>query len=161
MTKPLQPLNCGLLALCLGLGAPAALASDDCDVPIERWQPREAVARMAAQRGWQVQRLKIDDGCYELRGRDAQGRGFKAKIDPLSLGVVKMKLRERDDDDDNERDRERPRSRGGEAATPATTVPATSPPATSTPASPARPVGPPSAAGSAPGRFGTPRGQIE
>ena len=123
MTKPLQPLNCGLLALCLGLGAPAALASDDCDVPIERWQPREAVARMAAQRGWQVQRLKIDDGCYELRGRDAQGRAFKAKLDPQTLRVVKMKLR----NDNHERERTRTRSR--DAPAPATANPV-SPPGT-------------------------------
>ena len=159
--KHTSPLRTALLALAMGLATLPTWADDDCDAPVARWQSREAVRQMAPQQGWDVQRLKIDDGCYELRGRDAQGRGFKAKIDPLSLGVVKMKLRERDDDDDNERDRERPRSRGGEAATPATTVPATSPPATSTPASPARPVGPPSAAGSAPGRFGTPRGQIE
>ena len=156
-----QILGSALLALATVLSVSPALASDDCDAPASRWQSRESVRQMAVQKGWEIHRLKIDDGCYEVRGTDAEGRGFKAKIDPLSLGVVKMKLRERDDDDDNERDRERPRSRGGEAATPATTVPATSPPATSTPASPARPVGPPSAAGSAPGRFGTPRGQIE
>lgn len=141
--KPLQPLNRGLLTLCLILGAPLALASDDCDVPLERWQSRDAVARMAAQRGWQVERLKIDDGCYELRGRDAEGRGFKAKIDPLSLGIVKMKRRERDHDDDA--GQERHRSRGGAAA----------------PSGAASPSTPASAAGSTPGRFGTPRGQIE
>ena len=97
-----------------------ALASDDCNVPAERWQPREAVARMAAQRGWQVQRLKIDDGCYELRGRDAQGRAFKAKIDPRTLAVVKM--RQRGDDDDH-RERERHRERRGDQ-TPRNAAPA-------------------------------------
>ena len=50
---------------------------------------------MAARQGWQVQRLKIDDGCYELRGTDAQGRSFKAKIDPETLKVLKMKPQDR------------------------------------------------------------------
>jgi len=79
-----------LLALTLGTSALPALAGDDCDAPVDRWQPRDAVLRMAAAQGWQVQRLKIDDGCYEIRGSDAEGRSFKAKIDPQTLTIVKL-----------------------------------------------------------------------
>ena len=64
----------GLLALTLGAAALPAWAGDDCDVPLQRWQSREAVRRMAVEKGWELQRLKIDDGCYEVRGRDAEGR---------------------------------------------------------------------------------------
>lgn len=73
--------------------AASAVLADDCDAPVEQWQPRAAVLQLAAQRGWKVQRLKIDDGCYELRGRDAQGRRFKARLDPQTLRVLKMKTR--------------------------------------------------------------------
>ena len=72
-----------------------ALASDDCNVPAERWQPREAVQQMAARQGWTVQRLKIDDGCYELRATDAQGRRIKAKVDPETLQVIQVKHKDR------------------------------------------------------------------
>ncbi|MFX7329210.1 PepSY domain-containing protein, partial [Acinetobacter baumannii] len=65
---------------------------------------------MAAQQGWQVERLKIDDGCYEIRGTDAQGQRFKAKLDPETLQVLKIKSRERDDHH-KDRDRERERRR--------------------------------------------------
>lgn len=92
------------------LAATPVLAGDDCDVPLSLWQPREAVMRKAAQQGWQVQRLKIDDGCYEIRGRDAQGREFKAKLDPKTLEPVKMKLRDRD------RHREQTRGHPGAAS---------------------------------------------
>ena len=95
----------GLLALALGLAAWPSLADDDCDVPVRQWQSRDAVRQMAAAQGWQVQRLKIDDGCYEIRGTDAQGRAFKAKLDPQTLKVLKIKHKERD------RDRERDRAR--------------------------------------------------
>ncbi len=95
------PLRQGLLILSMGLMALPALAGDDCDQPVERWQSREAVRQMAAEQGWQIQRLKIDDGCYEIRGTDAQGQGFKAKIDPATLEVLKMKRRE------NQRSRDR------------------------------------------------------
>lgn len=109
-----------VLGACL---APApVLAGDDCDVPVSQWQSRDAVMRRAAQQGWQVQHLKIDDGCYEIRGRDAEGREFKAKLDPKTLEPVKMKLRDRD------RDRDRMRGNSGAAlAADAATAPGTLP----------------------------------
>lgn len=103
----------GLLALSWGLAALPALADDDCNAPMDRWQSREAVRQMAAQQGWQIQRLKIDDGCYEIRGTDRQGRTFKAKIDPETLKVLKLK--QRDGDRDRDRDREHDRHRDPEA----------------------------------------------
>ena len=97
----------GLLVLSLGLAALPTWASDhDCDAPVNRWQTREALLQWASAQGWQVQRLKIDDGCYEIRGTDALGRTFRAKIDPETLKVLKMKqvghprARERDRNDD-------------------------------------------------------------
>ena len=101
--KHLSSLPRGLLVLALGLATLPALADDDCNAPLDRWQSREAVRQLAGQKGWQIQRLKIDDGCYEIRGTDAQGREFKAKIDPETLVVLKLKL------DDHQRSRERDR----------------------------------------------------
>ena len=99
----------GLLVLSLAVAAQPTWADDDCDAPLNRWQTREAVRQMAAAQGWQIQRLKIDDGCYEVRGTDAQGRAFKAKIDPETLKVLKMKQ------DDRQRARERDRNDQGAA----------------------------------------------
>ena len=96
----------GLLALSLGLAALPTWASDDCDAPVNRWQSRDAVRQMATAQGWQIHRLKIDDGCYEIRGTDSQGRSFKAKIDPETLKGLKLKQR------DGEHDRDRDRHRG-------------------------------------------------
>ena len=107
--KTRQTIAPGLLALTLGAAALPAWAGDDCDVPIQRWQSREAVRQMAADKGWELQRLKIDDGCYEVRGRDAEGRRFKAKLDPETLEPVSMKRRERGDDSRRDRERERRR----------------------------------------------------
>lgn len=120
MTDPTRPiLRRSLLALTVALLAAPALADDDCDAPVERWQSRDAVRQMAAQRGWQVQRLKIDDGCYELRGKDADGREFKAKLDPETLEVVKMKRRDRD--------QERKREHDARGTAPAPAAPASAP----------------------------------
>ncbi|WP_291010601.1 PepSY domain-containing protein [Hydrogenophaga sp.] len=99
----------GLLVLSLSLATLPVWADDDCDAPLNRWQSRDAVRQMAAAQGWQIQRLKIDDGCYEIRGTDAQGRAFKAKIDPETLTVLKIKQ------DDRQRARERDRNDNGAA----------------------------------------------
>ena len=72
---------------------------------------------MAAQQGWQIQRLKIDDGCYEVRGTDAQGRSFKAKLDPETLKVLKLKHGDSSHGRERERDRDRA-DPGAAAATP-------------------------------------------
>ena len=116
--KSRHPIAHGVLALSLSLSAVLAEADDDCDVPIQRWQSRDAALRMAAERGWQVQRLKIDDGCYEIRGTDAGGRRFKAKINPQTLEPVEMKVRDHDPNSDRDRDRERSRSNETGAAQP-------------------------------------------
>ena len=105
--KHCRSLRSSLLALSLGLAALPTLADDDCNAPIDRWQSREAVRQMATREGWQIQRLKIDDGCYEIRGIDAQGRTFKAKIDPETLKVLKMKQEGRERARERERDRDR------------------------------------------------------
>ena len=96
-------------------GSGIARADDDCRVPMEQWQPREAVQTMAAGRGWTVTRIKIDDGCYEIRGTDEGGRPFKAKIDPATLEIVKLRYKDRDDDD-NGAERQRTHNIGREAA---------------------------------------------
>ncbi|MGY6270947.1 PepSY domain-containing protein [Achromobacter denitrificans] len=86
-----------LLAASLGMAASPAWADDDCDVPVERWQSREAVTQMARQKGWDLKRVKIDDGCYEVKGKDQDGRSFKAKLDPETLVIVKMKYRDHEE----------------------------------------------------------------
>lgn len=106
-----------LAPLVLAVAALPALASSDCDAPASQWQSREAVRQMAQQQGWQVERLKIDDGCYEIRGTDAQGRRFKAKLDPETLQVLKIKQRERDEHH-KERERRRERAPQDAGATP-------------------------------------------
>ena len=91
-----------ILAFLATLPAGAALAGDDCFVPMADWQPREAVAQFAIAQGWEVRRIKIDDGCYEIDGRDAQGRAIEVKLHPGTLQIIEFEFE--DDDDDRERE---------------------------------------------------------
>ena len=98
----------GVLLAALGAAGVAQADEDDCQVPMERWQPRDAVQRAFEARGWQVGRIRIDDGCYEVRGTDAQGAGIRATLDPATLEVVEIRRRDheggdrRDDEDDDD-----------------------------------------------------------
>ena len=82
--------RCIAFAMLLVAGPPV-WAGRDCDAPPEAWQSGSAVRALAERNGWQVEKVKIDDGCYEIKGRDAEGRRLKAKIDPASLKVISVK----------------------------------------------------------------------
>ena len=59
-----------------------ALAAEDCTDPVADWQPRETLRLQLEQHGWEVQRIKVDDGCYEVRGVDKIGNAFKKTDEP-------------------------------------------------------------------------------
>lgn len=87
-------------AFLMAFPAGMALADDDCFVPMADWQPREALTQLAKDNGWILRRIKIDDGCYEIDGRDAQGRRIEVTIHPATLEVIEIEF---EDDDDRPR----------------------------------------------------------
>lgn len=81
-TKPI------ILSLSLLLLSGTALADDDCDDPVASWQPRENLREKLEAEGWTVHRIKVDDGCYEIRGLDADGIRAEASFAPASLTMM-------------------------------------------------------------------------
>lgn len=82
----------------------SALADGDCFVPMADWQPRESVTRLAEEAGWTARRIKIDDGCYEIDGRDANGRRIEVKLHPETLEVIEFEFEDDHDEDDRRHD---------------------------------------------------------
>lgn len=70
----------------------AAWADSDCVAPAGEWQSREVLRQQIERHGWTVQRIKVDDGCYEVRGTDRLGNRFKAKYAPDSLRIRKLEI---------------------------------------------------------------------
>lgn len=88
-----------MLAFLATVSAGSAFADDDdCFVPMADWQPREKVAQMALDNAWTVRRIKIDDGCYEIDGWDAQGRRIEVTVHPQTLQVIEFEYEDDDDD---------------------------------------------------------------
>lgn len=71
----------------------AALADDDdCRSPMADWQSRDAAIAHVQQLGLSAERLKVDDGCYEVRGRDSDGNRVELKLEPATLALVELKV---------------------------------------------------------------------
>ncbi|KAF0132370.1 MAG: hypothetical protein FD152_1952, partial [Xanthobacteraceae bacterium] len=50
--------------------------------------------------------IKIDDGCYEIDGRDAEGRRIEVTVHPATLQVIELEYDDEVGDDHPRRDRE-------------------------------------------------------
>lgn len=85
-----------ILGFLVAFPAGVAQAGRDCHVPMADWHPRDAVARLAVEKGWTVRRIKIDDGCYEIKGRDAAGRQIEVTVDPATLEVIELEYEDGD-----------------------------------------------------------------
>ena len=88
-----------LLTLTALLTAASAAAEERCAVAMINWQPREAVVRLAADKGWTVRRIKIDDGCYEVTGTDAAGKKLDVKLHPGTLEILARSYKEIEHDE--------------------------------------------------------------
>lgn len=81
-----------LLAGVLGLIASgAAFAAESCSVPKSEWQPEQALRQKLEGAGWKINRIKIDNGCYEVYGTDEKGQRAETYFDPKSLDPVNTK----------------------------------------------------------------------
>lgn len=77
------------------LAAGATFADDDCHAPLADWQPRDVLRQTLERQGWDIQRIKIDDGCYEVKGLDRDGNKVKAKYEPDTLQIRELETKYR------------------------------------------------------------------
>ena len=65
-----------------------------CDSgPRETWQAQEKLEQMLKERGWQIRRVKIDGGCYEVYAFNEKGERVEAYFHPVTLAPVPTKPR--------------------------------------------------------------------
>ncbi|WP_048305658.1 PepSY domain-containing protein [Halomonas sp. PR-M31] len=88
----MKPLLFAATTLYALLSTTAAQADHDCKDPVSDWQPRDALRKQLETRGWEVRRIKIDDGCYEVKGRDQHGNKVEADYFPGSLRLRKLEI---------------------------------------------------------------------
>lgn len=75
-------------------GVGMAAASERCNVQMSDWQPREALQVKLETEGWKISRIRTDDGCYEVRATDKEGRRVEASYNPKTFEQVKFELKD-------------------------------------------------------------------
>jgi hypothetical protein len=63
-----------------------------CDSgPPSGWQPIAKLEKVLADAKWQVRRIKVDGGCYEVYGFNEKGERVEAYFHPVTLQPVPTK----------------------------------------------------------------------
>ena len=75
-------------ALILGAAALPALAETRCDTPEADRRPVEELKTELTAKGWDIRNVKIEDGCYEVYGHDADGKRVEIFFDPATFEAV-------------------------------------------------------------------------
>lgn len=57
----------------------------------ETWQPQSVLEKQLTDKGWQVRRIKVDGGCYEVYAIDDKGEKVEAYFHPQTLAPVPTK----------------------------------------------------------------------
>ena len=80
------------LLTCLALstsGHADGLATCDSG-PASGWQSRDTLTQQLTAKGWQVRRIKVDGGCYEIYALDEKGNRVEVYFHPKTLEPVPM-----------------------------------------------------------------------
>ncbi len=56
--------------------------------PESGWRPQETLQKQLTDRGWQVRRIKVDGGCYEVYALDDRGQRVEAYFHPVTFESV-------------------------------------------------------------------------
>lgn len=83
----------GFIATACLVIAPAFADGDECRDPVTDWQPKEQLRQKVEAKGWEVKRIKVDDGCYEIKGYDRKGHEIEAKFSPASFEVIEFEIK--------------------------------------------------------------------
>ena len=84
-----------IITVCIAslLLSSTVFASHDCTDPVSQWQAPEQLRQMMTDKGWEVRRIKVDDGCYELKGFDRKGNKVEAKFSPATLKIIELEVK--------------------------------------------------------------------
>ena len=83
-------LTLGALALFASSAQATGLATCDSG-PTEGWQPQGTLEKQLVAQKWQVRRIKVDGGCYEVYAINEKGERVEAYFHPVTLAPVPTK----------------------------------------------------------------------
>jgi len=83
-------------SLILAFASPA-MASDDanCGNTSGNWMSSDAAKTIMVEKGYDVRRVKREDGCYEIYAIDKNGARVEVYLNPVTGEIVKTKNKSR------------------------------------------------------------------
>ena len=67
----------------------AAQHAEKCEpIPKAEWKPQAELERKLDRPGWKIGRIKIENGCYEVYGRDEKNNKVETFFHPKTFEVV-------------------------------------------------------------------------
>lgn len=84
--------NLTLTAALFGFATLAHAGADCGSDPQDTWMSRADMQAKILAGGYTIDRFKIDDNCYEIYGRNADGQRVEVYYHPVTGDVVKEKV---------------------------------------------------------------------
>lgn len=70
-----------------------AFADANCAVhPKEEWAPEETLKQALNEEGYSIKKFKVDGNCYEIYGRNKQGKKVEIYFDTKTLAIEKAEI---------------------------------------------------------------------
>lgn len=67
-----------------------AFASADCPTyPKSEWASEETLKKALADEGYSIKKFKVDVSCYEIYGRNKEGKKVEIYFDMKTLAIIK------------------------------------------------------------------------
>lgn len=84
-----------LIILFLLLGANTAFAKKNCtDQPEQKWMSEKEFKAMVIKQGYTIRKFKQPGSCYEIYGRNKEGRKVEIYFNPVNGSVKKLKYKD-------------------------------------------------------------------
>jgi hypothetical protein len=69
------------------------MASADCAVhPKEEWASEDTLKQVLSEEGYTIKKFKVDGNCYEIYGRNKEGKKVEIYFDTKTLAIVKAEI---------------------------------------------------------------------
>ena len=92
MNSKLLKLTPLCLALTFSAGSVWAHGDVTCEkYPKAEWKPHTELQQKLVKEGWTIRRMETTPTCYEVYGKDPQGKRVEAFFDPKTLARVEEK----------------------------------------------------------------------
>ncbi|WP_047553802.1 PepSY domain-containing protein [Methylotenera sp. G11] len=70
-----------------------ALAGADCPVyPKSEWASEDTLKQALNEEGYTIKKFKVDANCYEIYGRNKQGKKVEIYFDTKTLAIIKAEV---------------------------------------------------------------------